>query len=62
MAMGQAVGIDQDIVEQTAQAFCDANFDLGFAIIERHAKDEAGWDLTEKLCPAFATSRTKTSI
>lgn len=55
------VNADQNLVEQTAQMVSTANLEIGCAIIERHAKDRAARDLSEKIGPAFANRRSQHS-
>lgn len=55
------VNSDQNLVEQTAQMVSTANLDIGCAIIERHAKERAARDLSEKIGSAFANRRPQHS-
>lgn len=55
------VNADQNLVEQTAQMVSTANLDIGCAIIERHAKERAARDLSEKIGPAISNRRPQHS-
>lgn len=57
MVLSSSVVVDQNMVEQTAQVICNANLDIGCAVIERHAKERAARDLNEKIGSAFANRR-----
>eukprot|EP00178_Gracilaria_changii_P006365 TRINITY_DN2096_c0_g1_i1.p1 TRINITY_DN2096_c0_g1~~TRINITY_DN2096_c0_g1_i1.p1 ORF type:complete len:2377 (+),score=263.96 TRINITY_DN2096_c0_g1_i1:277-7407(+) len=55
--LSPSVVADQNMIDQTAQVICNANLDVGCAIIERHAKERAARDLNEKIGSAFANRR-----
>ncbi|KAI0564695.1 CCR4-NOT subunit 1 TTP binding [Gracilaria domingensis] len=55
--LSPSIVADQNMIDQTAQVICNANLDVGCAIIERHAKEKAVRDLNEKIGSAFANRR-----
>lgn len=61
IVLSSPVASEQALVDQTVQVLCNANLDVGCAIIKRHAKERAARDLNEKIGPAFATRRPQQS-
>ncbi|CAN8065506.1 unnamed protein product [Agarophyton chilense] len=55
--LSPGVVADPNTIEQTAQVICNANLEVGCAIIERYAKEKAARDLNEKIGSAFASKR-----